>query len=383
MVESMKIEMWVVFLAMAAGTARAQDTPGYHPADAQGCKVWQPAQLRAPDFIPKYSGGCKDGLASGKGHLDWLNKFASMRVSQSWDGYFSYGVYAGAMPFPFVIEPETRSNEYIVRLGSVRGGDVVVFASNTREGAMDLCGAQMLGVSLNSKTPATDDAAVKQAMTDAAQSLGRFCATTPRPSVQVNAYKEPFQIDAHGQRTLQIADARLDWATHQLSGYSNQASAQVRSQQRGAEQAAKLESERKQFEDFSRHNGISAWVTAAQLDANPFKYEGKTVGVVVQLNRMVTRDTALVEGALDDHGGTLQLHGINPDFPDSGHTVVLAVKAGQREPIAGDSDKSPVFTGVTRLDSATCSEQGCADWLEWSWRGGKKISWGAAYTPGN
>jgi hypothetical protein len=373
---------WMVFFAMAAGVAHAQDNrTGYQPANAQGCKVWQPAQLRAPDFIPKYSGGCKDGMASGKGHLDWINRYASMRISQSWDGYFSDGVYAGAKPFAFVIEPEPRSNEYIVRLGTVPGGDVVVFAGNTRDGAMDLCGTQMLGVSLNSKTPATDDAAVKQAMTDAAHSLGEFCPTTPRPSVQVNAYGEPFQIDAHGQRTLQIADARLDWATHQLSSYSNQASAQLRSKQRGADQAAKLETERQRFQEFSRRNGITAWVTAAQLDANPFKYEGKTVGVVVQLDRMVTRDTALVQGALDDDGGTLQLHGITPDFPDNAHTVVLAVKAGHREPLAGGSDRSPVFTGITRMDSTTCSQQGCADWLEWSWRGNNRIAWGAPYAP--
>ena len=377
----MKVQ-WVLVVAMAAGIAHAQDDKtGYTPANPQGCKVWQPPQLRAPDFIPKYTGGCRDGMASGKGHLDWLNKYASMRVSQSWDGYFSDGVYAGAKAFPFTIEPEPRANEYIVRLGTVKGGDVVVFASNTRDGAMDLCGTQMLGVSLNGKTPATDDAAVKQAMTDAAQSLGQFCATTPRPTVQVNAYAETFQIDAHGQRTPLVAAARLDWGTHQLSGYSNQASAQVRSQQRGADQAARLDAERKRFQDFSRRNGISAWVTAAQLDANPFKYEGKTVGVIVQLDRMVTRDTALVQGALDDDGGTLQLHNNNPDFPDNAHSVLLAVKAGHREPIVGDRDASPVFTGITRLDSATCTEQACGDWLEWSWRGANRIPWGAPYTP--
>ncbi len=373
----------ILLLASCTVYGHAQDSTGYKPANAQGCKVWQPAQLRAPDFIPKYTGACKDGLASGKGHLDWLNKYASMRVSQSWDGYFADGVYAGAVPFPFAIEPEERSNEYIVHLGSVKGGDVVVFASNTRDGAMDLCGTQMLGVSLNTKTPATDDAAVKQALLDAAQSLGRFCPTTPRPTVQVNAYAEPFKIDAHGMRTAQIASARLDWETHQLAGYSNNASANLRSQQRGAQQAASLDAEHKRFDDFSRRNGISAWVTASQLDANPFKYEGKTVGLIVQLDRMVTRDTALVAGAVDGDGGTVQLHGITPDFPDNRHTVLMAVKVGHREPIAGSDDKTPAFTGVARVDSAACGQQGCSDWLEWSYRGNNRINWGAPYTPGN
>jgi hypothetical protein len=382
----MRLGAWYLIAFMLADVtlARAQENKtGYRAANVQGCKVWQPAQLHAPDFIPNYTGGCKGGMASGKGHLDWLNKYASMRVSQSWEGYFSDGVYAGNVPFNFAIEPEARSNEYIVHLGSVHGGDVVIFASNTRDGMMDLCGTQMLGVSLNAITPATDDAAVKQAMIDAAQSLGKFCPTTPRPTVQVNAYGEPFQIDAHGQRTAQIASARLDWETHRLADYSNNASADLRAKQRSADQSASLVDEHKRFDNFSRRNGIAAWVTASQLDANPFKFEGKTVGIIVQLERMVTRDTALVSGSLDGDGGTVQLHGINPDFPDNEHTVMLAVKVAHREPIAGSDDKTPAFTGVTRLDSAVCSQQGCSDWLEWSWRGANRIAWGDPYTPGN
>lgn len=97
---------------------------------------------------------------------------------------------------------------------------------------------------------------------------------------------------------------------------------------------------------------------------------------------METRDTALVTGTIEDDGGTVQLHGINPDFPDSSHSVVMAVKVGQREPLAGSDDKTPVFTGTARMDSATCSEEGCGDWLEWSYSGGSRIQWGAPYTPG-
>jgi hypothetical protein len=52
----------------------------------------------------------------------------------------------------------------------------------------------------------------------ASRKAGRFCPTIPRPTVQVNAYGEPFKIDAHGMRTLQIASARLDWDSHQLAG---------------------------------------------------------------------------------------------------------------------------------------------------------------------
>jgi len=354
---------------------------GYFPANAAGCKVWQPPQLRQPEFLPKYTGACKDGVASGKGHLEWINKYASMRVSATWDGYFANGVYVGATPLHGSVEPLERSGEYLVRLGAVKEGDVIVFATNNRDGEMDLCGTQMIGVSLNAKTPATDDAAVKEALTDAAHSLGAVCPTTPRPTVQVNAYAEPFKIDEHGQRTLQIADARLNWETHELSGYSNSASAKVKSQQRGAAQAAKLADERQRFDAFSKKNGITAWVLTSQLDANPFKYEGKTVGLVVHLDRMVTRDTGVVSGAAGDDGGSVQLHGINPDFPDSDHAVMLAVKVGKREPFADDANKTPAITGVVKADSFACAEEGCDDVLGWAERGPERIAWGAPYTP--
>lgn len=85
---SMKFHTYSIFLLAGLGPVCgfAQHSTGYKPANAEGCKVWQPAQRRAPDLIPQYTGGCKDGMAGGKGHLDWLNKYASMRVSQSWDG---------------------------------------------------------------------------------------------------------------------------------------------------------------------------------------------------------------------------------------------------------------------------------------------------------
>jgi hypothetical protein len=358
--------------------AAAQST-GYTPANAAGCQVWRPAQLRAPDFIPQYTGACSHGQANGKGKLDWLNKFASMRVSTSWAGYFQDGVFVGASPVHYTIEPEQRSNDYIVHLGSVKGGDVVVFAGNARDGAMDLCGTNMLGVSLNAKTPATDDTAVKQAMTDAAHSLGQYCPTTPRPSVQVNAYAEPFKIDDHGMRTASVASASLNWETHQLAGYSNSASALVRSQQQHSAQLSKLADARKRFDDFSRRNGITAWVTTGQLDQNPFKYEGKTVGIVVQLDRMLTRDTGLVGGNGDAGGADVQLHGITPEFPDNSHTVLLAVKAEKREPIAGSRSTDPAYTGVAKVDSLTCSEEDCQDLLGWQ-RGADRIHWGDPYS---
>jgi len=373
--------LWAAAIFTLAGSplAHAQSPKvGYMPANTQGCRVWVPAQLHSPDFIPQYVGGCKDGLASGKGHLDWLNRYASMRVSVAWEGYFADGVFVGTTPLETRIEPQPNATEYVVHLGSVPGGDVVIFPGNSRDGSMDLCGTYMLGVSLNASTPASDDAAVQQAMTDAGLKLAARCPTTPRTSVQVNAYAQPFTIDDHGQKTAAIAAANLNWTTHQLQGYSNQVSSEIRSRQRSADQAAKLADARQRFDEFSRRNGLSTWVTTSQLDSNPFKYSGKNVGVIVQLTRMVTRDTALVSGAVEGGGADVLLHGVDPNFPDRDHAVLLAVKVGEREPLPGDPDRRPALTALQRLDSAVCADPACSDWLGWA-RGAERISWGAPY----
>jgi len=368
-------------LACLSLRAQAQaPTTGYQPANDQGCRVWVPPQLHGPDFIPHYSGACKDGFAQGKGQLEWVNRFASMRVTAVWTGYFAQGIYIGTVPIDYHIEPQSRSNEYIVHDGSVTGGEVLVFAANGRDGTMELCAASILGVVLNDKTPATADDAVKKAMTDAVARLGSQCQSTPRSSIQINAYAGSFAIDAHGQRTPAVAYARWDWERRELSGYDNQASAQVRNQRLSADRAQALLAQRHRFEQFSERNAVTSWVTAAQLAANPFKYEGHHVGLVVRLDRMLTRDTALVDGALDGDGGAVQLHGIDPGFPDTSVSVLLAVQVGEREPLTGDAGGNAVITSVKRLEVAPCAEPDCTDWLAWS-RGEDRIEWGAPYRP--
>jgi len=301
-------------------------------------------------------------------------------VTAAWSGYFASGIYVGTVPFDYPIEPEPRSNEYIVHDGRVAGGEVLVFAENGRDGTMGLCAAPILGVALDAKLAVTADDLVKKAMTDAAARLGAQCPTTPRSWVQVNAYAGAFSIDAHGERTVPVASARWDWERRELGAYSNQASAQLRNQQQAADRTAALLEQRRRFDRFSATNHVVAWVTASQLDTNPFKYEGQNVGLIVQLDRMLSRDTAVVGGALDGDGAAVQLHGIDPSFPDARQTVLLAVQVGGREPLAGDADKTPVITGVKRLDAATCTEPQCEDWLSWA-RGAARIDWGSPYRP--
>lgn len=364
----------------AVDPATGQNTTGYTAAAATGCKVWVPPQLHAPDYVPKYVGGCKDGMANGKGSLQWLYTYAELKPKTTWQGFFQDGVYVGDSPLNHNIEPQPHSNDYWVHLGAIGSGEVVVVAQNNSDGMMDLCAPALIALSLNGRVSATDDNAVRQAMTDAGSRLNAACASPKHNATQINVYTQPYKLDAQNRRPMPVADANIYWSDGKLSGYSNRAANALQSSRNASAREERLAASRKRFDEFTRRNGISFWVTATQLDQNPFKFEGKTVGVIVQLDRMLTPNTALVSGGLEDDSGSVQLHGITPDFPDPKHTVLLAAKVGRREAPADGSAGSLTFTSLTRVSSETCERSSCFDWLEWT-RGDDRVPWGQPYLP--
>jgi hypothetical protein len=367
----------VVLAGCGAAAAQSASHTGFVSGNANGCKIWAPPQLSTSDFVPRYTGGCKDGKAEGRGKLQWLYRYAGLKVKSSWDGYFRQGVFVGAKPFTHSILPEQDTNEYIVGLGGSPDGHVLAFAENDSHGVMDLCAAGILGISVDAKVPTTDNAAVKQAMAAAGAKLKAVCPQTAQ-SVQVNVYSTPFGIDAAGQRTVAFADGRLDMQSHAVTSYSNEASNVAEANARLVAMQAGMAKAKQTFTDFSKRNHITAWVTVAQLDENPFRYQGKVVGVVVGLERMVTPHTALVGGALEGDGAALQLHGLTPAFPGPSHGVLVAAKVGKRGPLPGQSENSGIFTSLTRIDSLTCADPECYSMLSWA-RGAARIDWGAPY----
>lgn len=354
-------------------------TGGYVAANAQGCKIWAPLQRPSPNYKPQYSGACKEGFASGKGHVDWVNTYASNRITDTWDGYFVNGVFVGSITVAATIDPQPNSNEYWLHLGALPSGALVLVARTNDKGVIDLCSGPTIALTANARLSLTDDTVVQHAMSDAAARVLPLCKTGFTNISQVNVYNVPYQLDAGRHYPQSIAAARIDWPNLQPTSYNNSASATLHQQQRFAAADAQFAAAHKRFDDFTEHNHITSWVTAEQLDANPFKYQGKIVGIIVQLSRMLSPNVGLVSGAIDDDGGSVQLHDINPDFPDNSHSVLLAVRVNGRESLVGDSGP-PQYTGVTRIDSLTCSQQSCYDWTSWA-RGKIRIPWGDPYTP--
>jgi hypothetical protein len=371
----------VVFVWASTGFAGrglwAAQGKGYVAADAKGCMVWAPAQLNNDTYVPRYTGACRDGHAEGKGKVEWLNKFASMRVSTAWDGYFRNGVFVGDAGMTYSIAPQ-GGDEYLVDVGHVQGGEVTAFAKSKGPGGMQLCASWQVGVVLDKGVNPADDAAVKQAMVSAVGKVQAVCHNNGG-SVQVGAYAVPVVRDVNGMRPAAVADGRMDWGGQEVGSYSNRVSAEARGRAQGVAMKEHMAASRQQFDAFTVKNKVTAWVTTGQLDENPFKYEEKVVGVVVVLDRMASRDTALVGNGLDgDGGGEVQLHGVTPDFPSRERSVLMAVKVGKREALVGAGGGAPAYTRVTRVDSFTCAKEGCYDVLGWA-RGANRIAWGEPY----
>jgi hypothetical protein len=348
----------------------------YVTGNDAGCKVWAPSALSTSDYVPRYTGSCRDGRAQGKGRLEWLLRYAELKPKAIWDGYFENGVFTGNQPSIGHIDP-MPGDQYLVRLGSLNGGgQLTLVDTSPQTEPMVLCPARSLAISLDSAT-ATDDDAVKLAMQSAARRYRLVCsAALGNPLLE--AYDVPIEINDKGRIPQSIARARMDWPGSEISAYTNSASDAVRAKQRSSAAEDRLAKSHAQFDSFSRQNGIASWVTAAQLDANPFKYEGKLVGIVVAMSRMLTRDRALVDNGTRDAGGTVQIEGITPDFPDRDHPVLVAARVGKR--LAVQEAGGEEYTTIQKVAVLPCSLSDCSDLLGWQ-RGPNRIKWGDPYSP--
>ncbi len=363
--------------ATAAWAKGSADTTGYTDDVDGRCQAWAPSMLGQRDYALRYHGGCKNGRADGKGKAEWLYRYAEMKVKATWDGEFRNGVFLDGQKIKGNVEP-VQGDRYVVDMGSVSGADVLFISRSPQDGPMELCKVDQVALTLGAKVNAADDDAVKRIMTDGATLYRKACPNGK--NLRVGVFTEPVKPRPNGMLPNPMANARVDDETGNLSGYSNDAAAKAKQEQQKAEFAQKQEEARKRFNEFSRKHNLAAWVTAQQLEENPFRWEGKNVGVVVRLDRMLTKDAALIRSGLRDWGPSLQLTGITPDFPESRRSVLLAAKVGKRERLADSNENATAtYSTLTHLDSRVCERDGCGDWFSWA-RGDRELVWGEPFT---
>lgn len=354
------------------------DETGYVQDIDQRCQAWAPSMLGQSDYALRYTGGCKNGRAEGKGKAEWLYRYAEMKVKAAWEGEFRNGVFLDGQKIKGSVEP-VRGDKYIVGMGSVPGAEVFFISRSPQDGPMALCHLDQVALVAGPKADISDDTAVQAMMEAGIKAYQAACPGGSRyPNVGV--FSEAIKLRPNGMLPNATAVARYDTDSGKLGSYSNSAAEKARQARQQAEYAKQQEEARKQFQAFSRKNGIAAWVTARQLDENPFRWEGKTVGLVVRIDRMLTRDTALVQNGFGDWWPGLQLTGVTPDFPDSRRSVLLAATVGKRERLADarNNDGATLVT-LSHVDSRACERSGCGEWFIWA-RGNDELVWGEPYS---
>lgn len=354
------------------------ETAGYTEDIERRCQVWAPSMLVPYDYALRYTGNCKNGRAEGKGKAEWLYRYAEMKVKATWEGEFRNGVFLDAQKIKGSVEP-LRGDKYIVAMGSVPGADLYFISRSQQDGPMTLCRLDQMALVLERDVEASDDVVVQRIMVDGAKAFQSACPGESSPNIGI--FTETIRPQPSGGLPYPVARARYDNATNRLSSYNNDAAEKVRQARQQAEYAQKQEAARQKFDAFTSKHGIGVWLTARQLQENPFRWEGKTVGLVVRLERMLTPDTALIRSGFRDWDAWMQLTGVTPDFPESRHSVLLAAKVGTRQRLVDTTNSdAPTYVTLTHIDSRVCEHDGCSDWLNWP-RGNNKLVWGEPYQP--
>lgn len=366
----------LIFPASSVLAKGSADATGY-TNDVDGrCQVWAPSMLGQRDYALRYRGECKNGRAEGKGKAEWLYRYAEMKVKATWEGDFRNGVFLDGQKVKGKVEP-VSGDKYVVDMGKVSGADVLFISRSPQDGPMDLCRVDQVALVLGPSVAAADDEQVRRVMNEGVRAYRNACPNGR--NLRVGVFTETVSAGTHGRLPNPTASARVDDETGKLSGYSNDAASKAQREKDLAEYAGKQEAARQQFNGFSSQHGIAAWVTVQQLEENPFRWEGKTVGLVVRLERMLARDAALVRSGLRDWGPGLQLKGITPDFPESRRSVLLAARVGKRERLPEDNDHNgATYVTLNHIDSRVCERNGCGDWFIWA-RGDRELIWGEPY----
>src|SRR5574343_2096609 len=312
-----------------AGAKGSSDVSGYVDDVDQRCQLWAPSMLGQRDYAVRYTGSCKNGRAEGKGKAEWLYRYAEMKVKATWEGEFRNGVFLDGQKIKGSVEPY-QGDRYVVAMGNIPGADVFYVARSPQDGPMELCKLDQLALVAGSKLDLTSDEDAQRAMENGIKSYQDTCPKASRfPNIGI--FSEAIKARPNGMLPNPVASARWDSDNSKLTSYSNEAAAKSRQARQQAEYSQKQDEVRKQFNAFSARHRIAAWGTPQQLEENPFRWEGKTIGLIVRLDRMLSRDTGLVRSAYREWGAPLQLTGITPDFPDSRRSVLVAAQVGKRE----------------------------------------------------
>ncbi|QEI07089.1 hypothetical protein FXN63_15520 [Pigmentiphaga aceris] len=367
-------------LSMAAlSPAHAQrqgNTQWAANAPGSSCKVWGPSMLISAggdqsDYLMRYQGACKDGVANGAGTATWLYRWVDGKVHSTWKGNFVNGIFVGQQPVRSVTG--MPGDRFLIPLEGT-APRVLLLSRSEQTGALDMCKIEKVFVEAGTGPNALDlenDDATKAALSQAVDVVRKQCPQAGRLSLEV--YAGPIQPDANGRIQNPLVTAAVREDDSALASYNNRNSDAKR---RAVQTAARAEQDavsRTRFMDFSRRHALSTWALSSQLDENPFLFSGQRVGLMLQLERMVSPNQAIVRDLRERAGGSLLLTGITPETFRGSYAVVAATVAPQRAKL--ENTYRGEITEVQAIEALPCADRYCQEWTGWM-RLGEPLAWG-------
>lgn len=381
-------------LALAClAQAPAQAAEFVTSLDSQ-CAVWGPWSLGDDKQPVRYQGPCVKGKADGKGKAVWLNPYrfkeGKEEADDTWEGNFRQGVFIGDQPFKGRLDG-WRSNLVLSERGKVGEAQAWWVHRGPSKGAVNLCELEHVALVVPDGFKVEDDQLVHVRMLAAQQTVVAACpSNAPFRAVNVELWRAPLTPDAKGQEPQALAKGAVvldNGKPAEVRAYRNDASAAVRQKQADAERTAKREQVRQAFHRLSADQQVQAWLTTAQAEKDPFKWQGKIVALTVKLERMLSPTVAWVTDA--DRGGyygyggytPMLLKGVSSDtFGKLDTAVVIGQIDGRKRAadlgVSGSSDGIEATT-LNVTHTRPCEQRQCMDWLGWDVR--KEMTWGEPF----
>jgi len=359
-----------------ASAQRQGNTQWAANAPGSSCKVWGPSMLinaggDQSDYLMRYQGACKDGVAQGRGTATWLYRWADSKVHSTWTGNFVDGIFVGQQPVRSVTG--LPGDRFLIPL-EASTPRVLLLSRSEQTGALEMCKIEKVYVEAGTGPNALaldDDEATKAALSQAVDAVRKQCPQAGRLSLEV--YAGPVQADANGRIQNPLVTAAVRENDNAIASYTNRSSDAKRRAVQSAQRAEQDAASRDRFIDFSRRNSLSTWALSSQLDENPFLFSGQRVGVMLQLERMISPTQAVVRDLRERAGGSVLLSGITPETFRSTYAVVAATVAPQRAKV--DGVYRGELTELQAVEALPCSDRYCAELTGWM-RLGEPLDWG-------
>ncbi|MGE0151978.1 MAG: hypothetical protein AB7R90_05120 [Reyranellaceae bacterium] len=364
--------------ASAAAQSAAPPRPLIDPAAR--CGVFAPAAIARPYPHLKWSGACRDGLADGKGVASFAAT-AQSPPNKRWEGHFRHGFFVGDAALRGAIVPlGDRAALIELAHNAPQDGTVWLHARLPHDGApLERCGSGTaeLAVEAPADLVASDEARLRGMMQRAILAYRQACPA-PLPlllAVVEQGKRAALGVGSFAGATDVVARASLRQGApaDAIHDFRNVATGESDQGRRGQAIEDRRRQERadsrRNWQDFSRAHGVALWVTPRQLDANPFRYQGRIVAFPSRFVRMLAPGTALLR---DDRWGAVMVSGLPDDLLQDKSVAVIAGRAGARKSLPHARQE---IASVEAVAWQLCRRAGCADYLDWI-DAERKFAWG-------